>query len=146
VDLDEAEAGHELSPVRIRANAFADGQPMRDLLVTPDHCVLIEGGLVPARMLVNHGSIVRDDSLRRFSVHHVEFERHAILLSEGLPTESYLDTGNRGDFGDVADDATRQPHGWADAAAPLSTAGLCRADLARAGGTRRHARPGRAGG
>jgi hypothetical protein len=29
---------------------------------------------------------------------HVELERHGILLAEGLPAESYLDTGNRAMF------------------------------------------------
>ena len=30
--------------------------------------------------------------------HHVELEQHAILLAEGAPAESYLDTGNRARF------------------------------------------------
>jgi hypothetical protein len=30
---------------------------------------------------------------------HVELDRHDILLAEGLPAESYLDTGNRAAFG-----------------------------------------------
>ncbi len=29
---------------------------------------------------------------------HVELDRHDILLAEGLPAESYLDTGTRADF------------------------------------------------
>ena len=29
---------------------------------------------------------------------HVELARHAVLLAEGLPAESYLDTGDRADF------------------------------------------------
>ena len=30
--------------------------------------------------------------------YHVELDRHAVLLAEGMPAESYLDTGNRGIF------------------------------------------------
>jgi hypothetical protein len=30
--------------------------------------------------------------------YHVELDRHAVLFSEGLPSESYLDTGNRAFF------------------------------------------------
>jgi Hint domain len=30
--------------------------------------------------------------------YHVELARHDVLLAEGLPTESYLDTGHRADF------------------------------------------------
>jgi len=29
---------------------------------------------------------------------HVELDHHDIILAEGLPAESYLDSGNRGDF------------------------------------------------
>ncbi len=122
VDLAQmgADDAPEGAPVRIRAEAFANGAT-RDLLITPEHCVLVDGRLVPARMLVNGSSIVRETGLHRFTVHHIECDRHAILLSDGLPTESYLDTGNRGSFGTAGDDATAIPSRWADAAAPLDT-------------------------
>ncbi len=112
----------EAAPVRIRTDAFAPGIPSRDLLITPEHCVLVDNRLVPARMLVNGSSIVRETGLRRFTVHHVECDRHAILLSEGLASESYLDTGNRRGFGAASDDATADPSAWTNAAAPLDTA------------------------
>jgi hypothetical protein len=40
----------------------------------------------------------------------VELARHDVLLAQGLPAESYLDTGNRGDFEGIAAsaDAPRQ--------------------------------------
>ncbi len=115
-------------PVRIRAHAFADQVPRRDLLVTAEHCVLVDGRLVPARMLVNGGSILVDTSIRRYEYFHVELERHAILLAEGLETESYMDTGNRGNFANAipvsaSPDFTVRPshRSWAvDAAAPLA--------------------------
>jgi serralysin len=31
--------------------------------------------------------------------YHIELERHDVVLSEGLATESYLDTGDRAKFG-----------------------------------------------
>ncbi len=108
----------QLDPIRIRAHAFAPDQPRRDLLVTPEHCILVDGGLIPARMLVNGISILREPGLGRYEVHHVECERHVILFAEGLATESYLDTGTSGNFG-TQDRATAD---WAaDAAAPLTT-------------------------
>jgi hypothetical protein len=85
-------------PIRIRAHAFAEGAPHRDLLVSPDHAVLTDGVLIPARQLVNHASITQHRGLATVEYFHVELDRHAVLLSEGLPTESYLDTGNRALF------------------------------------------------
>jgi Hint domain/Right handed beta helix region len=85
-------------PVRIRAEAFAEGMPQRDLLVSPDHAVFADGMLIPARLLQNGATILRDDRLKAVRYFHVELDRHGILLAEGLPAESYLDTGNRGLF------------------------------------------------
>ena len=119
--LDE-DAARDAAPVRICAHAFADNVPARDLLVTADHCVFEADGLIPARMLVNGASILRETDRVRYRVHHLEFATHSILLSEGLTTESYLDTGARAGFGLPDADA---PCGasWADdAAAPLLTA------------------------
>ncbi len=103
--MDAAEFGNraEAYPVRIRRHAIADNVPHRDLLVTPEHCILVEGGLIPARMLVNNSSIIVDRSIPIFDFFHIELDRHGILLAEGLATESYLDTGNRDLFGDGAD-------------------------------------------
>lgn len=115
-------------PVRIRAHAFAENAPHRDLLLTSDHCVLADGRLVPVRMLVNGGSIAVDRSIPRYEYFHVELERHSILLAEGLETESYIDTGNRGNFANaeipsmVASFSIDHAHkSWEhDAAAPLA--------------------------
>jgi Hint domain/GTA TIM-barrel-like domain len=85
-------------PIRIRANAFADGMPRRDLLVSPDHAIHVDGRLIPARQLRNDASITREERLAEVRYFHVELDRHDILLAEGLPAESYLDTGNRGLF------------------------------------------------
>jgi len=124
--MDAARFDHrdEAFPIRIRAGAFADAVPARDLLVTPEHCLLTEAGLVPARMLVNGASILIDRTLPAYDFFHVELDQHAILLAEGLATESYLDTGNRFLFADASPDAARP----ADAppvlalAAPLAVA------------------------
>jgi len=123
--LDE-HAARQAAPVRVCAHAFAQDVPARDLLITPEHCILVDGGLIPARMLVNGASIVRDYSVRHYTVHHIECDRHAILLSDGLTTESYLDTGNRASFAASAKavhDAAQGSATWAShAAAPLTTA------------------------
>jgi hypothetical protein len=85
-------------PVRIRRDAFADGVPRRDLFLSPDHAVCVDGVLIPARLLVNGVTIAQDMSQRRIRYYHVELHAHGVILAEGLPAESYLDTGNRGAF------------------------------------------------
>jgi hypothetical protein len=82
-------------PVRILKDAFATGVPHRDLRVSPDHCILADGVLIPARRLINGATIVQDHDSHSVEYFHVELEKHALLIAEGLAAESYLDTGNR---------------------------------------------------
>ncbi|MBV9735171.1 MAG: Hint domain-containing protein [Acidisphaera sp.] len=121
-------------PIRISAGAFADNLPRRDLLVSPDHAIFCEGRRIPAGTLVN-GTTVVQLRLPAIRYVHVELDRHDLLLAEGLPAESYLDTGNRAQFANSGaplvlhpDFAARDP---VRSCAPLCTAGpaLSRARL-----------------
>ena len=91
----------EQSPVRVRAGAFGEGLPTRDLRLSPGHavCVDVMGEvLTPVGELVNGVTIVREQ-VDEVTYWHVELESHDVLLAEGLPCESYMDAGNRGWFG-----------------------------------------------
>jgi len=87
----------DVQPVRIAAGTFGEGLPLRDLWLSPDHAVFVEGVLVPIRHLVNNTSIIQEvcDSITYW---HVELAQHDVILAEGLPCESFLDTGNRSAF------------------------------------------------
>jgi hypothetical protein len=90
----------DLLPVRIAADAFGEGRPARDLLVSPGHAVCVDvlgEVLIPAIRLVN-GTTVAQVEVAEVTYWHVELESHDILLAEGLPAESYLDMGNRAFF------------------------------------------------
>ncbi len=84
-------------PIRIAAGAFGPGLPARDLLLSPQHGVFAAGVLIPVKCLAN-GSTVRQEARPSIEYFHVELDRHDIVLAEGLPTESYLDTGDRAGF------------------------------------------------
>ncbi len=84
-------------PVRVSRGAFADNAPARDLILSPDHSVFIDGVLIPIRYLLN-GATICQEAAASVTYWHVELDRHDVIVAEGLPCESYLDTGNRGAF------------------------------------------------
>ena len=87
----------DMWPIRVSAGAFEPGVPARDLLLSPDHAVLSDGVLIPVRHLANGTSITQIE-MDEVTYWHVELPRHEVILAEGLPCESYLDTGNRSAF------------------------------------------------
>lgn len=92
-------------PITFQRGSIADNVPHRDLCLSPGHHVYFDGLLVPAMALVNGQTIVQDFKVSTFEYFHVELEEFGILLAEGLPAESYVDTGNRSMFqnaGEVA--------------------------------------------
>ncbi len=98
IDCRRHPAQEQVWPVRVVAGAFGAGQPTRDLLLSPDHAVAVGDALIPIKLLVNGASIRREPGWRRIHYFHIELDRHDIVFADGLPAESYLDTGNRGMF------------------------------------------------
>ena len=84
-------------PVRIAAGAFGANRPYRDLWLSPDHAVFIGDVLIPVKRLIN-GTSIAQVPVDEVTYYHVELPRHAVILAEGLPAESYLDTGDRSNF------------------------------------------------
>jgi len=70
--------------------------------------VFIDGVLVPVRYLVN-GCTVAQVTVEAITYWHVELPSHDVLLAEGLPAESYLDTGNRAAFAGGSDPPMLHP-------------------------------------
>jgi hypothetical protein len=90
----------ELRPIRIRAGAFNTDQPDQELLVSPNHRMLVKGAiardlfntpevLVAAKDLVNGSSVVLDTQVKQVTYIHLMLPSHQIVLANGVETESF---------------------------------------------------------
>lgn len=89
-----------LRPVRIRAGALGQGMPARDLIVSPQHRVLIRSDiaqrmtgsrhvLIPAARLTHMPGINRLNPRYAVTYIHIMLDRHEVVWSNGAPTESF---------------------------------------------------------
>lgn len=90
----------ELRPIRIRAGAVGLDIPDDDLLVSPQHRMLLKGALarslfnttevlVAAKDLINDHSIHVDRQVPTVTYVHLLLDRHQIVFANGLETESF---------------------------------------------------------
>lgn len=90
----------DLQPVRIGAQALGSTGPDRSMLVSPQHRLLIEGAraemyfgesevLVPAKHLLGQAEVTRALPAEGVTYVHILFDRHELVSSEGLWTESF---------------------------------------------------------
>ena len=86
---------HRDKPIRIKAGSLGAGIPGRDLIVSPQHRVLVpvpgipEGVFVAAKALLGLPGVRQMAGCRSVVYHHVMLERHEVLISDGAPTESF---------------------------------------------------------
>ena len=79
-------------PVRVKAGALGENVPVRDLLVSPGHALLVDGVLAHAAALINGSSIAQESEMPLvFAYYHVELDEHALLLAEGAAAESFIE-------------------------------------------------------
>lgn len=95
----ELTARPDMAPICIRAGALGEQLPWRDLMVSPQHRVLLRGwevelnfaqaeALAPAVALLACPGVSRVQASAVVYV-HLMFDRHEIVFSEGLPSESF---------------------------------------------------------
>ena len=142
-----------LRPIRFRANAMGPHRPDADLLVSPQHRLLVKGAaaqalfntpevLVAAENLVNDHSIMVDYTLREVTYVHVLLERHNVIWANGLETESFhpantsldmVEPVQREGLLSLFPDLAENPHGYGDYARrnlSASEAAIMQYDLA----------------
>lgn len=100
LSAEELSADPDLRPILIRANALGPERPQRDLRVSPQHRVLVEGAgpallfgedavLAPAKALVDGKAVMVDTRAEDVEYFHIMFARHEVMVTEGLPSESF---------------------------------------------------------
>ena len=89
-----------LRPIRFRTGAMGLGRPDMDLLVSPQHRMLVVGEaaqslfntpevLVAAENLINDHTITVDYTVREVTYIHVLLGQHNVIWANGLETESF---------------------------------------------------------
>ncbi|MFY0682245.1 MAG: Hint domain-containing protein [Thalassovita sp.] len=90
----------KLRPIRIRTGALGIQRPDEELLVSPNHRMLVRGEvsralfntpevLVTARDLVDGNRVVVDSQLREVTYVHILLDNHQIVWANGVETESF---------------------------------------------------------
>jgi Hint domain len=123
-----------LRPIRFRSGALGIDRPDEDLLVSPQHRMLVKGAaaqslfhadevLIAAEDLLNDGSICVDRVLREVTYVHVLLERHQIVWANGLETESFhpsnsaletIDPAQREGLLGILPDLAADPYAYGD--------------------------------
>lgn len=97
----ELQDNPKLQPIRIRAGALGDGLPLRDLVVSRQHRMLVRSNiarkmfgdsdvLVPAAALLKLPGVAVLTSEKSVEYFHLLFDRHEIVMAEGAPSESFF--------------------------------------------------------
>ncbi len=110
----------KVRPIRIAAGALGPNTPSRDLYVSPDHAMFLDGVLVPAKLLLNGSSITQPARHAAITYIHIELAPHGIIFAEDAATETYLDIGKGAAITSLD---PFEPKSWEDACAPLLLAG-----------------------
>jgi len=80
-------------PIRVRRHAIDGKTPQRDLYLSPNHALLIDGVLIRVKDLVNGQSIARVSMDKPIDYYNIVLDSHDAVLAEGAAVETYLMRG-----------------------------------------------------
>jgi hypothetical protein len=109
IELTSQPDPNALAPVLIRAGALMKGSPIRDLRVSPGEGILLDGRLVPARLLVNGTTILQERAPDSITYYYLWLAAHALLIADGTLAESSYEDELRQDFDDAANVTAMAP-------------------------------------
>jgi len=89
-----AKWGEDVMPIRIASHALDRVTPRRDLYLSPNHALLIDGVLIRAKDLVNGRSISRVPMEQSIDYYNVLLDSHEAIFAEGAAVETYLLLGD----------------------------------------------------
>lgn len=121
-------------PIRIRSGSLCEGEPDQDLLVSPDHRLLLRGAtsrvlfntsevLVAAKHLVNNRDILVDHQVREVTYYHVLLANHQVVWANGVECESFhpasmslddMEASQRNRLVQVLPESVSDPHTYGD--------------------------------
>ncbi len=76
------------APIRITAGALGENKPEIDLLVSPNHSVLVRNRFIFAKNLVNGSTIYQDMSFNKIEYFHVLSDDHYVINANGVLSET----------------------------------------------------------
>jgi hypothetical protein len=85
-------------PICITKHALGQTYPFKDLYVSPNHAILINGKMRIAKHIVNGTTIFQDTTCDSVEYYHLECENHSAIIANGVLSETYLDVNNRNVF------------------------------------------------
>lgn len=99
LDAIDLQARPNTLPVRIKAGSLGNGYPLNDLLVSPQHRILVRSKLaqrmmgamevlVAAKHLLALDGVAVADEVTEVEYFHILFDRHEIVWANGTETES----------------------------------------------------------
>lgn len=100
VDACQMSRSDKFRPIRIARGAFGPDRPARDMLLSPQHRVLLEGWkaellygepqvLVAAAHLLDDHQVTRARDLDETTYIHLQFDSHELIWSDGMLSESF---------------------------------------------------------